>query len=1325
MRNPLFFPFRLQRFGLRPAIARTATLVPLMLGCILTPGATTQPPPSAFESRAIWALPITDADHCLPLKSRSKAVVWKAENPETLRMVDVNGVATQVKLPEQQESSCSIVDVTEGKDESIWITIFVCEEGALKTFLIQPSGTALLRAEGTIKYRPAEEDFVSRVTEDGSLIASWPSKLEEGVSRSLNRDTFVTVPADGSDLVQAQTRPDRWFEIDSFVSFGDGEHFLLTAHADKGVWLFSTRSETPPRQLLSSTKFDIGRQVLRNTAVIGGKRGVVILDVDNRPFHIGLDGAHVLSSDYSLTRVQPADDGRRVWAISEDQSVVSLWDFETEPGLLESTLSPKYNDPVPRVPLARSKPRRISIIPASAAGFAWVMLQGRPGAFIYDVRTKAWLRNSPALQGMTFSHVYRLADGNFLLEAQNGSVFLAAADGTLLNEDAPLQGHIETNSVKTSERYGSAFDGIAASTDQGIIPLWKDKGGFTLIDNKGRRVVELAEDTLRSKSIHSIYPSSDFQRCWIDCMTGLYLFDARLSQSSNSRVLGPVDLGKPAWRGFYPVGEDAAWVTSDGTLHYLKVAGEPLRIIHSAWGSHHKVKEGDGFWPTSLAGRAWVVEERTSNCYLLGTDALSENLRVSVGGVQLGAANLNHGERIKVDQSDGIAITFEGVLRHRPADANAVCRLQVRNGMGEVVATRMQRVDDVSSQIRFDWPSELTLPITGAVSVTFEDRYGTEIRFDWPLLNLVPRIRLWETPTANAVFAWLLMIAVILLSQTGSGDYPLRKFIPAAIAAICSLSLAGSRLANTPIKINFLVFWCLFIATVVFLVLVGAFNARTLRRLAKIFPFDLIIPPLLQVRVMRLRHFGPYIDELEGKLHWKRVAAMNEEYVPIPVAVRAPTEAILRKHPDRGVADALIGTDGPGKLQIAGGRNVLIMSPGGQGKSALLRRVVELLIEQFRSTGLTPIPIVCTGTDGNLEAAAKRALGAKYVIDSAFKAQLDAGFFVVVIDGLSEQGPSAPELESFIQSDSNARLLASTRPHPGYETTFMTTKGMVVEPQRLTNETIEHFEENYLGSKQRLSSTTRAACAGPDGSYLPVLVRFAASATRAGGGDLPTVGDIFAAAFETLLKQPGQLQAAAELCLATYWDNGCRTIPAHIPEHQEIVDSLSSAGVLIADKLSVNRASNKPTELRFFHDSMQTFLTAVGLQNLPPEQKWERLVEAAGDTRFTASGSELFQMCIQVFRTRDVLRQKLGERLLFWAEQYFEFFSATQIVQAASSVAALTVSQSETITGLLVRAVRSVDHKPDEEAIRYLAMIYASLAPTVCNRKAAEGMASQ
>lgn len=1318
-----FPPLRLPRFGLRPAVTRVIALLPLTLCCMLTSTASPRPQlPSTFESRALWALPITDADHCLPLKSRDKAVVWKAEDTESLRMVDVNGDATQVKLPEQQDSSCSIVDVIEGKAESIWITMFVCEEGVLKIFLVQPSGAALLRAEGTIKYRPEEEDFASRVTENGSLIASWRSKMDDGVLRSVNRDTLVTVPADGSDLVQAETRPAGWFEFDSFVSFGDGEHFLLTSHDDNGVWLFSTRSNTPPRQLLASTKFSIGRQAPGNAAVIGGKRGVVILDVDSRPFHIGLDGARTLSSDHSLSRVQSAEDGRRVWTISETESVVSLWDFESEPGLIESKLSPKY--PVPRVPWAPPKPPRISIIPASAAGFAWVIAQGRPGVFIYDVRAKAWLRNSPALQAMTLARVYQLAHGDFLLEAQNSSVFVAAADGTLLNESTPFQGHIETNSVRASEHYGSTFDGIAASTDQGIIPLWKDEGGFSLIDNKGRRVAELAEDALRSKTINNVYPSSDFQRCWIDCMTGLYLFDARLSQSSNNSLLGPVDLGKPAWRRFFPLGENAAWVISDGTLHYLKVVGEPLRIVNSAWGSHRKVQEGDGFWPTSLAGRAWVVEERTSNCYLVGTDAQSENLRVSVGGVQLGAANSDHSERIKVDQSDGLAIAFEGVLRHRPADANAVCRLQVRNGAGEVIATRMQRMDGASSQIRFDWPSELTLPTTGALSVTFEDRYGTEIHFDWPLMTLVPRIRLWETPTANAVFAWLLMIVFVFLSQTVSGDYPLRKFIPAAIASIWSLSLAGSHLANTPLKISFLVFSCLFIGTVVLLILLGVFNARTLRRLANIFPFDLIIPPLLQLRVMRLRHFGPYIDELEAKLHWQRVAAMNEEYVPIPVVVRASAEAVLHKHPDREVTDTLIGTARSRTLRIAGGRNVLIVSPGGQGKSALLRRVVELLIKRFRKTGRTPIPIFCTGAEGNLEEAAKNALGAKYVIDSAFKAQLDAGFFTIVVDGLSEQAPSAPELESFIQSDSKTRLLVSTRPHPGYEAIFMTTQGMVVEPQRLNSETIEPFENNYLGSNQRLSPKTRAACAGLDGSYLPVLVRFAASATSAGDGDLLTVADIFAAAFDTLLKQPGQLEAAAALCLATYWDTGCRTVAAKIPEHQEILDSLSTAGVLIGDKLTVNPASNKPTELRFFHDSMQTFLTAMALQNLPNVQKWERLVESAGDMRFINTGSELFQMCIQVFRPRSVLRQNLRERLLLWAEQYFDCLSATQIVEAASSLGTLTVTQSDTIKGLLVKAVLAVDHEPADAAIPYLAMIYASLAPTVWNRKAPGGIAS-
>lgn len=46
----------------------------------------------------------------------------------------------------------------------------------------------------------------------------------------------------------------------------------------------------------------------------------------------------------------------------------------------------------------------------------------------------------------------------------------------------------------------------------------------------------------------------------------------------------------------------------------------------------------------------------------------------------------------------------------------------------------------------------------------------------------------------------------------------------------------------------------------------------------------------------------------------------------------------------------------------------------------------------------------------------------------------------------------------------------------------------------------------------------------------------------------------------------------------------------------------------------------------------------------------------------------------------------------------------------------LTVTQSDTIKGLLVKAVVAVDHEPADAAIPYLAMIYASLTPTVWNR---------
>ena len=94
--------------------------------------------------------------------------------------------------------------------------------------------------------------------------------------------------------------------------------------------------------------------------------------------------------------------------------------------------------------------------------------------------------------------------------------------------------------------------------------------------------------------------------------------------------------------------------------------------------------------------------------------------------------------------------------------------------------------------------------------------------------------------------------------------------------------------------------------------------------------------------------------------------------------------------------------------------------------------------------------------------------------------------------------------------------------------------------------------------------------------------------------------DLYEEVCHRLLRIGGEsqevIERASALCVATYWKTGDRTLPfARAAEEQRaLLKTLLNAGLLIeADSRVVSPSS--PIEVRFFHDSMQTYLTARGL----------------------------------------------------------------------------------------------------------------------------------
>lgn len=112
--------------------------------------------------------------------------------------------------------------------------------------------------------------------------------------------------------------------------------------------------------------------------------------------------------------------------------------------------------------------------------------------------------------------------------------------------------------------------------------------------------------------------------------------------------------------------------------------------------------------------------------------------------------------------------------------------------------------------------------------------------------------------------------------------------------------------------------------------------------------------------------------------------------------------------------------------------------------------------------------------------------------------------------------------------------------------------------------------------------------------------------------------------------------------------------------------------MLIPDD-SQPRGGQVPGQVRFFHDTMQSYLTARGLfARVHARPHWEELWRAAADPLFGSapselvlgSGPELFQMCLQVFGPEERLRAELRRQLREWAWLHDDVLTKRDITRA-------------------------------------------------------------
>ena len=409
--------------------------------------------------------------------------------------------------------------------------------------------------------------------------------------------------------------------------------------------------------------------------------------------------------------------------------------------------------------------------------------------------------------------------------------------------------------------------------------------------------------------------------------------------------------------------------------------------------------------------------------------------------------------------------------------------------------------------------------------------------------------------------------------------------------------------------------------------------------------------------------------------------------------------------------------------------HLLLQCAGGRGKSALLRQLVRLSLARFDRQPASPLPVFIDPAAEDLEAAAKEALEDLGLPESLRDALLESGDFFLVLDGLTESKLEPQALRRYLEREMGLHtpLLMSARPNEGYRTAMShALRWMGVEPKRLDEQGLARFQAAYPGADGKptpLSPGLLRICRGraADGTYVPILVRLA---LRFGGGDVDSVINLYRAVFAGLLKKDpddadtSRMLAFAEaLCLGSYWAHRSRLIVFRDSPDEPKLRQLLDAGLLVpADA----RPGPVPTHVRFFHDSMQSYLTARALYaRHASDERWDCLWRAAGEPGFareqsdlmTEAGSELFQMCSYVFGNDSRLKAELSRHVELCADANDERLSKEVILEAVPESLREGLRKSGRVLGPGAMLREALEVCAAREQLDALLLLYARIAP--------------
>jgi ABC-type branched-subunit amino acid transport system substrate-binding protein len=550
----------------------------------------------------------------------------------------------------------------------------------------------------------------------------------------------------------------------------------------------------------------------------------------------------------------------------------------------------------------------------------------------------------------------------------------------------------------------------------------------------------------------------------------------------------------------------------------------------------------------------------------------------------------------------------------------------------------------------------------------------------WKRHDLVPIDSLSPPPTDSRVLTVIAALIVIILFAVLARWFHVgaSRWVPLLTTIVLSGSLQSGWIPWLAEERG--LFFTIVIAVFLVAIISGGLSPRMFREIARIQPFQLIASLVLRSSRFRRRYFRDYINDLSLVLDGQKIDA-REKYVPIPALIheRGNVEPTLEPEPAGRIKEILVNRRPKAR------KHVIIEAPGGHGKSALFREVIRSMCDAHRNNHRIPLPVLCSDSGGEIEKMVARALAESHIDNSFLKEMLEAGDFVIFIDDPSEMMVKAETIKTLVKSTAgrHSRLVVAMRPDENLRKAFEVSVSWTrFEPLPLTEKTLAEFVKVY--GRSSLDDSVKEACRSRGGNYLQILVKLAIIIGDEKG--VTSKKDLYRRALNRLLmnKFGSELAdkidgMAIDLCLKTYWENGSRQLAytRRDNEDRRTIKLLRTAGILIdTDSIHLKVEGDEPETVRFFHDSIQSYLTARGLDDLPESEKDKNVLwKAAGHEQFldasideqAASQSELFEMCVEVFNNKDKLLKDMVRDLSDWADQYGSDLTKNKVLEAVPS----------------------------------------------------------